>query len=435
MQSLERYFGILERGSTIRTEIIAGMTTFMSMAYVLAVNPSMLASAGMDQGSVFVASAISAVIATLLMGLLANLPVALAPGMGTNAFFTYTVVLGYGYSWQLALTAVFLAGILFILLSVTNFRESVFNCIPLDLKYAISAGIGLFIAFIGLQMSGVIVNNEATLVGMGDITKPGVLLTIIGLGIIGVLLVKKVKGALLIGILLTTLIGIPLGITNLSSLSAASFLTVPSVSPTFWKFDFSGIFTFEMLVIVFTFFLINLFDTLGTLVGVGAKGNLLDENGQLPQAKKAFLVDAIGTCVGAIFGTSTVTSYVESTSGIAEGGRTGLTALVVAGLFFLALFLSPIFLVIPSQATAPALIMVGLFMISSIVKIDFENYVTGIPAFLIVIGMPLTYSIAYSIGWGLISYVFLMLFAGRAKELHPIIYILAAMFVLKFISI
>lgn len=434
MQKLIRFFKIQERGSTVRTEILAGMTTFMSMAYILAVNPSMLAQAGMDQSSVFVASAISAVIATLLMGILANLPIALAPGMGTNAFFVFTVVLGYGYSWEIALTAVFLAGVLFVLLSLTNFREAVFNCIPLNLKYAISSGIGLFIAFIGFQMSGIIVNNDVTLVTMGDITAAGPLLTIIGLAITSIFLIYKVKGALLLGILLTAIIGIPLGITNLAALDPTSFFTVPSVAPTFWKFDFTNIFSFEMLIIVFTFFLINLFDTLGTLVGVGAKGNLLNEKGELPQAKRAFLVDAIGTCVGAIFGTSTITSYVESTSGIAAGGRTGLTAITTASFFFLALFLSPIFLAIPSQATAPALILVGLFMISSIVKIDFEDYVSAIPAFLIIIGMPLTYSIAYSIGWGLISYVFLMVFAKRSKELHPIIYVLTAMFIWKFVA-
>ena len=433
MQPLDKFFKITERHSTIRTEIIAGITTFISMAYVLMVNPSILANAGMDQSSVFVATAISAVIATVLMGIWANIPVALAPGMGINVFFAYTVVLVSGHSWQLALTAVFISGLLFIALSLTSFREAVFNCIPMNLKYAISAGVGLFIAFIGFQLSGIVVNNDETLVTMGDLTTPGALLTIIGLALTSILLVNKVRGALLIGILITTAIGIPMGITNLDALETTSLFIIPSVAPTFWKFDFQNIMTLDMLLIVFTFFLINLFDTMGTLVGVTTKAGLLNEKGELPQAKTAFLVDAIGTCVGAVFGTSTVTSYVESSSGIAAGGKTGLTSLVTALFFFLALFFAPLFLIIPSQATAPALILVGLFMISIIVKVDFEDYVTGIPAFLIIIGMPLTYSISSSIGWGLISYVFLMIFTGKAKQLHPIIYILSLMFVWKFI--
>ena len=434
MQHLEQFFKIKERHSTVRTEIIAGITTFMSMAYILMVNPSILASAGMDHGSVFAATAISAVISTILMGIWANIPVALAPGMGINVFFAYTVVIVSGHSWQLALTAVFIAGILFVLLSLTNFREAVFNCIPMNLKYAISSGIGLFIAFIGFQQAGIIVGNDATLITMGNLATPGPLLTIIGLALISVLLIYKVKGTLLLSIIITAAIGVPMGITNLETLKAASLFNIPNVAPTFWQFDFQNILTLDMLLIVFTFFLINLFNTMGTLVGVAAKANLLNEKGELPQAKPAFLVDAIGTCVGAIFGTSTVTAYVESSSGIAAGGRTGLTALVTAFFFFLALFFAPLFLVIPSQATAPALIMVGLFMISTVVKIDFEDYVTGIPAFLIIIGIPLTYSIAYGIGWGLISYVFLMIFAKKAKQLHPITYILALMFVWKFIS-
>ncbi len=433
MQNLDKFFHISERKSSVKTELLAGLTTFMSMSYILAVNPNILSATGMNQGSVFVATALSAVIATVLMAIMAKLPVALAPGVGTAPFFAFTVVLSAGYSWQTGLTAVFLAGALFIVLSLTNFREAIFNSVPMELKYAISAGIGLFIAFIGFQSGGIIINNDATLVGMGDLTSAGPLLTIIGFALISVLLVLKVTGALLIGILLTAIIGIPMGLTNLASLSNASFFSLPSISPTFFKLDFTNVFSMDMFIIVFTFFLINLFDTLGTLVGVGSKGNLLNEKGELPQAKTAFLVDAIGTCVGAVLGTATVTSYVESASGIAAGGRTGLTALTVAGLFFLALFLSPLFLIIPSQATAPALIMVGLFMVSSITKINFENYTIGIPSFLIIIGMPLTYSITYSIGWGLIAYVFLMAVSGKIKEIHPVMYLICAMFVWQFV--
>ncbi len=434
MSNLSTFFQIKERGSSVKTEFIAGLTTFMSMSYILAVAPNLLSIAGMDQVSVFAATAISAAITTAVMAFLANLPVALAPGMGILAFFTFSVVLGDKVPWESALAAVFIAGVIFLALSLTNFRQAIFNCIPLELKYAISGGIGLFIAFIGLQASGIIVDNPATLVGMGDLTAPGAMLTLIGLALVSVLYVYNVTGALLIGIIIATLIGIPLGVTDTSKLVEASFFTLPSFDKTFMQFDFSNIMNIDMLLIIFTFFLINLFDTLGTLVGVAAKGNLLDKKGQLPQAKNAFLTDAFGTVLGAILGVSTVTSYIESTSGIAAGGRTGLTALVTAALFALALFLAPLFLLIPAQATAPALIIVGLFMLSSVVKIDFLNFTVGIPAFLTIIGMPLTYSVAYSIGWGIISYVFLMLCQGRAKELHPIIYVVCAMFIWRFVS-
>ncbi len=434
MSNLSSFFKIEERGSNFKTELIAGLTTFMSMSYILAVAPNILSIAGMDSLSVFAATAISAAITTTIMAFLANLPVALAPGMGILAYFTFSVVLGDGHSWQSALAAVFIAGVIFLVLSLTNFRQAIFNCIPIELKYAISAGIGLFIAFIGFQSSGIIVNSDATLVTMGDLTQPGSLLTLIGLAITSVLYVYNVSGALLIGMIITTLIGIPLGVTDTSKLVEASFFTFPSFDKTFMQFDFSNIISLDMLLIIFTFFLINLFDTLGTLVGVASKGNLLDKKGQLPEAKSAFLTDAIGTVLGAILGVSTVTSYVESTSGITAGGRTGLTALVVAVLFALSLFLAPLFLLIPSQATAPALIIVGLFMLSSVVNINFLNFTIGIPAFLTIIGMPLTYSVAYSIGWGIISYVFLMLVQGKIKELHPIIYFVCAMFIWRFVS-
>ena len=428
---LEKIFGLSERHTTVRTEVTAGATTFMTMAYILAVNPIILSACGMDASSVFAATAISAVVATCIMAIFANLPVALAPGMGLNAFFAYTVVIGMGHSWQFALTAVFLEGILFILLTLTNLREAILNCIPPAMKKAISAGIGLFIAFIGLQGSGIVVNNDATLVSMGSMTSPSVLVTVVGLILIGILLAYKVRGALLFGILAATLIGVPLGVTNLANFNSAALFSVPSLAPTFWQFEWHNIFTMDMLIILFTFLFVDLFDTVGTLIGVATKGNLLDKDGKLPKAKHAFMADAIGTTFGAVLGTSTVTSYVESASGVAEGGRTGLTSLTTAALFVCALFLAPVFLLIPAQATAPALIIVGLFMLTPLLGIDFSDYTSAIPAFLTLIMMPLTYSIAHGIVAGVISYVLLALCTGRRKEISPLLYVLAVLFVLK----
>ncbi|WP_334314712.1 NCS2 family permease [Taurinivorans muris] len=430
---INAYFKIKEKGSTIRTEVLAGITTFMTMAYILAVNPSILSAAGMDASSVFAATALSSAIATAIMALYANLPVGLAPGMGLNAFFAFSVCLGMGYSWQFALTAVFLEGLIFILLTITNLREAILNCIPFDLKKAISAGIGLFIAFIGLQGSGIVIDNPATLVSMGNITSPNAIVTIIGLFAVSVMLIYKICGALLYGILFATVIGAFLGVTKLDTLSASSFLTLPSFAPTFWQFDFSQVFTTDMLFVLTTFLFVDLFDTVGTLVGVATKGNLLDKDGRLPEAKQAFLADAMGTCIGAVLGTSAVTSYVESASGVAAGGRTGLTALVIAVFFFISLLLAPIFLLIPSAATAPALIVVGLFMISPIKEIDFDNFSVSIPVFITIIGMPLTYSIAHGIAWGVISYVIINISMGKFKEIHPLTYILALLFIAKFI--
>ncbi len=430
---INAYFKIKEKGSTIRTEVLAGITTFMTMAYILAVNPSILSAAGMDASSVFAATALSSAIATAIMALYANLPVGLAPGMGLNAFFAFSVCLGMGYSWQFALTAVFLEGLIFILLTITNLREAILNCIPFDLKKAISAGIGLFIAFIGLQGSGIVIDNPATLVSMGNITSPNAIVTIIGLFAVSVMLIYKIRGALLYGILFATVIGAFLGVTKLDTLSASSFLTLPSFTPTFWQFDFSQVFTTDMLFVLTTFLFVDLFDTVGTLVGVATKGNLLDKDGRLPEAKQAFLADAMGTCIGAVLGTSAVTSYVESASGVAAGGRTGLTALVIAVFFFISLLLAPIFLLIPSAATAPALIVVGLFMISPIKEIDFDNFSVSIPVFITIIGMPLTYSIAHGIAWGVISYVIINISMGKFKEIHPLTYILALLFIAKFI--
>lgn len=434
MEFLINFFKISERGSSVRTEIIAGITIFMSMAYILAVNPSILAASGMDQNSVFVATAVSSAIATFLIAVMANLPVALAPAMGTNAFFSYVIVLGLGYSWEEALTAVFLQGILFVLLTLTRLREALLNCMPLDLKYAISCGIGLFIAFIGLTSSELVVNSDATLITLGDLTTPGSIASVFGLIVISLLLYYRVKGALLVGILLTTGLSLLLGVTTLENFNVDQLFSIPSVSPTFWKFDFSNVFSVDMFVIVLTLFLVDIFNTLGALIGVATQGNLLDEEGRLPQAREAFLADALGTIVGAIFGTSTVTSYVESSSGIAEGGRTGLTSLTVAILFLLALFLAPVFLLVPPNATAPALVIVGFFMMSSAKEINYTDVVTAIPSFLIIATMPFTYSIADAIGIGMISYTILGVLSGRAKELHPVLYFICIAFLWDFLQ-
>ncbi|MBS4538055.1 NCS2 family permease [Clostridium sp. D2Q-11] len=435
------YFKIEERNTTVKREIVAGITTFMTMAYILIVNPITLAETGMDINALFTATALSAIIGTLVMGLYANMPFALAPGMGLNAFFAYTVVLGMGYPWEFALTAVFLEGLIFILLTALNIREAIINCIPMTIKKAISVGIGLFIAFIGLVNSGIVNTgmvavDEGVLSGvvvkLGNIAQPGPLLTLIGVGITGALLVKNVKGALLIGMILTTLIGIPLGETILpEGLNIIS--RPPSLEPILFKFQFHNILTWDMFIVLFTFLFVDLFDTVGTLVGVGAKAEMLDEKGQLPGAKRALFADAIGTTFGAMFGTSTVTTVVESASGVAEGGRTGLTAVSTAGMFIIALFLSPLFLMIPSTAVAPVLILVGLFMMTPIKDIDLENFTEAIPAFLTIIMMPLTYSIAEGITFGILSYVFIKVTTGKYKEVSPIMYVLSLLFIGKFL--
>ena len=428
---LEKFFKLKENGTNIRTEVIAGFTTFLTMAYILAVNPSILSAAGMDANALFTATALAAIAGTLVMALWAKLPFALAPGMGLNAFFAFSVVLGMGHSWQFALTAVLIEGIIFILLTLFNVREAIVNAIPSSIKTAISAGIGLFIAFIGLQNAGVVVNNDATLVGLGDITTGNALLGLIGLIITAALVVKKVKGDLLIGILLTTLIGIPLGITQLKGFIS----TPPSIEPIFFQFEWKEVFTFDMMIVVFTFLFVDIFDTLGTLVGVSTKAGMLDKNGKIPNAKKAFMADAIGTTVGSMLGTSTVTTYVESAAGVSEGGRTGLTALVTAIAFGIALFLSPVFLAIPGAATAPALILVGLYMLSPIRELNFNDFAETIPAFITIIAMPLTYSIAEGITLGVMSYVLINLIAGNFKKLSIGMYILAVLFILKYIFI
>lgn len=428
---LDKFFKITENNSTLKTEIIAGITTFMTMVYILAVNPSILSDAGMDKDAVFTATALSALIATLVMALVAKLPFALAPGMGLNAFFAYTVVLGMGYTWQFALTAVFLEGIVFLLLTAFNIRELIVNSIPLNLKHAISVGIGFFIAFIGLQSTGLIVDNPATLVSLGSMKNPSVLIGLSGVLVTGLLLARNVKGALLIGILTSTIIGLFVGVTVIPD--DFQFVSLPpSIEPIFFKFDFSQILSFDMLIVLFTFLFVDMFDTVGTLVGVSSKADMLDKDGKVPRVKQALFADSIGTTVGAVLGTSTVTTYVESAAGVAEGGKTGMTALTVAVMFGLALFLAPIFMMIPPEATASALIIVGLFMISPIMKIDLNDFTEAIPAFLTIIMMPLTYSIAQGIVFGMLSYVILKLLTGRHKEIKPIMYIIAVLFIIKF---
>lgn len=426
---LKKLFGFDERVMTVRTEVMAGITTFLTMAYILAVNPSILSTTGMDKGALFTTTVLASAVTTLLMAFYAKLPFGLAPGMGLNAFFAYSVCLGLGYSWQFALTAVLIEGLIFIFLTVTNLREKIVDCLPVTLRYAISGGIGLFIAFLGLQNAGIVVKNDATLVGLGNITTGPALLGIIGLVLTSVLLVKQVRGALLIGILLTTLIGIPMDITHMDKVVSIP----PSIEPIFWKFEWHNIFTQDMLIAVFTFLFFDLFDTIGTLVGVTTKAGMVTKDGKIPHLKQAFMVDAIGTTMGAALGTSTVTTFVESAAGVGEGGRSGLTAFVTAVCFLIALFLAPFFLAVPGAATAPVLILVGLMMISSVKNIDFSDYSEAIPAFLCIVFMPMAYSISDGIVLGLMSYVLVNLICGKYKKLTLGMYILAILFSFKFL--
>lgn len=425
---LDRRFRLSERNSSVKNEIMAGLTTFMTMSYILAVNPGMLADAGMDKGGVFTATIVASIIAMLVMGLYANLPFALAPGMGLNAFFVYTVVLGRGHSWQYALTAVFIEGVIFILMSFFNVREAIFNAIPMSLKKAVSVGIGLFISLIGLSSAGVIVQGEGTLVSLGNLLTPGAAVTFVGIIVMAILMAKKVRGALLYGILISTVFALILGVTHAPE---AWFQLPPSLAPVAFKLEWKNIFTWEMFSIMFTFLFVDLFDTVGTLVGVASKANLLNEKGELPAAGPALFADAVGTTVGALLGTSTVTTFVESASGVTEGGRTGLTSLSVAFFFFLSLFLFPIFAIIPSQATAPALVMVGLFMMSPIKDIPLDDFSESVPAFLTIVMMPFAYSIAEGIAFGMMSYVIIKVLSGKAKDVSPLMYILALVFLLR----
>ena len=455
--NLDKIFHLKENHTDVKTEVMAGITTFMTMAYILAVNPNILSASGMDRGSVFTATALSAFIATCLMALLSNYPFVLAPGMGLNAYFTYTVVLGMGYTWQQALAAVFAEGIIFILLSLTNVREAIFNSIPMNLKHAVSVGIGLFIAFIGLQNAKIVVGNDSTLVSIfsfkssvagGTFSSQGitVLLALIGILVTAVLLAKDVKGSILWGILITWVLGIICQLTHLYVPNAdigyysllpdfSNGISVPSMAPTFMKMDFSIVFSLDFVVIMFAFLFVDMFDTLGTLIGVASKADMLDKDGKLPKIKGALLSDAVGTTVGAVCGTSTVTTFVESASGVAEGGRTGLTSIVAGILFALSLLLSPIFLAIPSFATAPALIVVGYLMLTSVTKIDFSDMTEAIPCFIAIIAMPFMYSISEGISMGVISYVVINVITGKAKEkkISLLMYILAVLFILKYI--
>lgn len=450
---MENFFKLKEHGTDVKTEVIAGLTTFMTMAYILAVNPSILGATGMDTGAIFTATALASAIGSFCMALFANLPFVLSAGMGLNAYFAYTVVLGMGYSWEVALTAVFVEGIIFIILSLTNVREAIFNAIPASLKVAVSVGIGLFITFIGLQNAHIVVDGS-TLVGLfsfngsvkaGTFQSEGitVVLALIGLLITAFLVIKNVKGNILLGILITWVLGIICQLTGLYvpnaeagfySLIPSGIISAPaSVAPTLFKMDFSAMASLNFVVVVFAFLFVDIFDTLGTLIGCATKANMLDKEGKLPGIKGALMADAVGTTVGACLGTSTITTFVESSSGIAEGGRTGLTSIVSGLLFILALFFSPIFLAIPSFATAPALIIVGFFMMQSVAKINWSDMLEAIPAFICIFAMPFMYSISEGISFGVISFVVLNAVAGKAKKITPLMWVLAVLFILKYI--
>ena len=436
---LRKAFGLDPEKHSIRTEIVAGITTFLTMAYILAVNPSIFGALdGMPNGAVFTATALAAIIATLVMAFYAKKPFALAPGMGLNAFFVYTVCLTMGYSWKFALTAVLIEGVIFIILTLTKVRQWILNSIPLSLKSAIGAGIGLFIAFIGLQNSGLIVNSDSTLVTLGDVCHGSGLLAVIGIFITAMLLILKVRGGILLGILITSLLGLIIkdpatgvALTHFSGVVD----TPPSVGPIFMKFEWSHILSWDMLAVVFTFLFIDMFDTMGTVIGVSQKAGFVDEKGNVEDIDKVFMADSIGTVCGACLGTSTTTTYVESSAGVGEGGRTGLTAFSAAICFVLALFFAPIFLGIPSAATAPALILVGVMMMEPVVRIDWTNFREAIPAFVTLVLMPVAYSISDGILIGMITYVVLNALTGKAKDITPTMWVLAVMFIARYIFI
>lgn len=429
---LKRLFGFDPAKTTIRTELLAGLTTFLTMSYILAVNPAMFSQLeGMPAGAVFTSTALAAIVGSMAMAFWGKLPFGLAPGMGLNAFFVYTVCMGMGYSWQFALTAVFIEGLIFIVLTLTNLREAIVNAIPASLKNAIGAGIGLFIAFIGLQNAGIVVHNDATLVSLGEITEGSALLALIGLIITGLLTVKNVRGGLLIGILITTLIGIPMGLTEFRGV-----MSMPhSISDISMQFEWGRVLSLDMVVVVLTFLFIDMFDTIGTLVGVCTKAKIMTPEGRIPRVRQAFMADAIATTVGACIGTSTTTTFVESASGVAQGGRSGLTAFAVAVCFAIALFFSPLFLAIPAAATAPILVIVGLFMMGPIKNIPFDNYAESIPAFVTIVMMPVAYSISDGILLGMIIYVLLNMACGNYRRITPTMYILALLFILKYMFI
>lgn len=453
IKMLEKMFKLKQNNTNVKTEVIAGITTFMTMAYILAVNPSILSASGMDSQAILIATALAAFVGCLCMGLMANYPFALAPGLGLNAYFAYTVCGSMGYSWQIALLAVFAEGIIFVILSLTNVREAIFNAIPMQLKKGISVGIGLFVAFIGLQGANIVVNDDSTLVTVVNFTENfntvgiSAILAVVGLFIIAVLSVKKVKGAILVGILATWILGMLCQVTGIyvvdvengfySLYPSWSDFNIGAIGQTFGQcftgVDLSSINIVEFIVIIFAFLYVDIFDTLGTLIGVANKADMLDEDGKLERIRPALLADAIATATGAVFGTSTTTTFVESSAGVSEGGRTGLTSIVTGILFLLAIFLSPIFTAIPGFATAPALIYVGFLMVSAVVEINFEDMTETIPAYIAFLAMPLTYSISEGIAMGTISYVVINLAVGNGKKIKPLMYILAVLFVLKYI--
>lgn len=463
MKFLDNFFKLKENNTSVRTEVIAGFTTFITMAYIIFVNPSILKMAGMNSanalgdnakdftafndpvvGAVLVATCLSAALGTLLMGLIANYPFAQAPGMGLNAFFTFTVVIGMGYTWKQALAAVFISGLVFIVITLTKLREMIVDAIPLTLKHAVSGGIGLFIALIGFKNAGIVGSNPDTIIAFGNLTRPSTLLALFGLVVTGVLMTRRIKGAMIIGILITTVLGIILKIVPIPE-GFTVVSTPPSLSPTFWQFDFPGLLKLDgsggalaaitsILAIILSFTLVDLFDTIGTLVGTGNKAGMLDKNGKLPRINKALLSDSIATTAGAALGTSTVVTYVESSSGVVEGGRTGLTSVVVSIFFILALFFTPVAGLVTSEATAPALIIVGVLMMGALKQIDFDDFSEALPAFLTVVMMPFTFSIANGIAAGLIVYPLVKIAAGKVRQIHPLVYVLAILFILRFVG-
>lgn len=431
MTMLEKLFKLRQHHTTVRTELIAGVITFLTMSYILVVNPNILGETGMDKAALFTATAVASVLGTLFMAFIPNLPIAQAPGMGLNSFFAFSVVLGLGYSWQMALTAVFIEGIIFLVLTLFNVRELIVQTIPQTIKEAIPVGIGLFITLIGLKNGGLVVANPNTMVSLGDMADKNVWVALIGLVVTAVLYIRNVYGSFFIGIVVATACAALFGLVRLPE--GSIFSLPPDISPIFLQFSFDKIFSLDMLIIVFTFLFVNLFDTIGTLLGVASKAGLIDKNGNFPQIKKALFADALGTTFGAITGTSTVTSYVESASGVAAGGRTGLTAVSTAVMFALALFLAPLFLMVPAAATSPALIIVGLFMISSVVKINFDDMGEALPAFLTITMMPFTFSIAHGIVFGMLSYVIIKTFSGKFKHISVTMWVIFALLLLKLV--
>ncbi len=428
---LEKIFKLKQNKTTVRTELIAGVITFLTMSYILVVNPNILGATGMDRSALFTATALATVLGTLFMAFIPNLPVAQAPGMGLNSFFAFSVVIGLGYTWQMALTAVFIQGIIFVLLTLFNIRELIVKSIPGTIKNAIPVGIGLFITLLGLQNAGLIVKDENTMVTLGAMSNPHVWVALLGLILTAVLFYKKVHGAFLIGIAAATIFAVILGLVHFPEGSVVAL--PPDISPIFVQFEWSKIFTFDMLIVVFTFLFVNLFDTIGTLLGVASKIGITDENGDFPQLKRALFADALGTTFGAVLGTSTVTSYVESASGVAVGGRTGLTALSTASMFALALFFAPLFLMVPAAATAPALILVGLFMITSVVKINFDDMTEALPAFLTIVMMPFAFSIAQGIVFGMLSFVLLKALSGKFRHISVTMWVIFVLFIAKMV--